>query len=147
MKSKLAANQVVKNAHKLRENLNASEIKLKDKSNHRLPVDLTDVYTICVDCKYFIEQLMKEETWIDTEKLRKIIHQIQIQLFQHLPYHYKPLKKTLEKIYWQITTDDDVERDMNEMLSEIDEFFAKSREKENKKNTNSNLCLPEKKKS
>lgn len=144
MKPKISSKRVVAIAKKLRENLNASEIDFKNKSKDRLPVDLTDVYTICVNCKFLIEQLLEEKNWTETENLRKLIHEIQNQLFTHLPYHYRPLEKTLEKIYWQITTDENVDRDMKEMFVEIDKFLAES-DKKRKRISELKICPPEKK--
>lgn len=141
MKSKIHPEQVVQMADNLRNNLNSSPLKLKNKQHHRLPVDLTDVYTICLDCTHLIEQLMKEENWIDTAKLRKIIFDLESQLFTHLPYHYKPLKKTLDKIYRQITTEKDNENDLAEILETAQQFLQKSKEINKAENT----CLKPKK--
>lgn len=133
MKLKVNAKRVVAIADKLRKNFIASEIKLKNKNKDRLPVDLTDVYTICVECKFLIEELLKVENWTNTESLRKIVQGIEDQLYTHLPYHYKPLQKRLGKISEQITTEEDIDWDLEEIFAAVDELRNASEKKSNKK--------------
>jgi len=60
-------------------------------------VDLADIHEICRAYLVAIDMITSFETE-DLEKLKDILYEIDCQLFEHLPYHLKSLKKLLPKV-------------------------------------------------
>lgn len=60
-------------------------------------VDLADIHEICRAYLVAVDMIASSETQ-DLEKLKDIFYEIDCQLFEHLPYHLKSLKKLLPKV-------------------------------------------------
>ena len=62
----------------------------------QLFVDLADIHEICRNYLDVIDGILAEEP-IGQEKLEDLLYKIDCQLFEHLPFHLKSLKKLLPK--------------------------------------------------
>lgn len=72
----------------------------------RLFVDLADIYEICRAYLTAIDIITSSEIR-DLEKLKDVFYEIDCQLFEHLPYHLKSLKKLLPKVIESLERGDD----------------------------------------
>ena len=115
------ANDICENLQK--ENLSKKGLK----SLNKLPVDLADIYGICVACISAIEEMGNEMVWGDKRKLAKVITEIQRHLYVHLPNHYKSLEKSLEILLKEVDTDEYIMERLAATLKMGDEFLSKTK--------------------
>lgn len=77
---------------KLREKLLKTNINIKDEA----VTDIRDIYEVCSIYLNLIDKLVLDET--TESELVDIIHNINNDLYIHLSYHCKNLKKPLQKV-------------------------------------------------
>src|SRR5262249_33653339 len=69
-----------------------------DSTLDRLPVDIADVYEVCQAYVRLVDELLVlSKPWPKKRTLR-LIKEMNTHLFVHLPYHYKPLPRGLERL-------------------------------------------------
>ena len=86
-------------AARLRRKLQKMGIQLSgDKFLDRLPVDMTDVYFICVSYQDAVQRFLSLADGSGSQEVLKIVWELEQHLFIHLPYHYKPMAKGLSKL-------------------------------------------------
>ncbi|MDD1607984.1 MAG: hypothetical protein LUO95_10845 [Methylococcaceae bacterium] len=69
-------------------------------------VDLADIREICHAYLTAVDRITSSEVE-DLEKLKDIFYEIDCQLFVHLPYHLKSLKKLLPKVIEALEADNE----------------------------------------
>lgn len=77
--------------------LKLDELLPKDLQKSQVYVDLADIHEISRAYLEAIDRILSAEL-IDPAMLEDILHEIDCQLFEHLPYHLKSLKKLLPKV-------------------------------------------------
>ena len=67
----------------------------------QLFIDLADIHEICNSYLNSIEKILSIDK-SDKEELANAFYEIDTELFEHLPYHTKSLKKLLPKVIDQL---------------------------------------------
>lgn len=96
----------------------------RNKSLNRLPVDITDVYVVCASYQHLVDTLLTTPKNVEARDVMKIILQIEQHLYHHLPHHYQPLRKGLERLLSAIEPDEKrreefYERYLNELTGRV----------------------------
>lgn len=91
MQSKV--NITVKLAKQLREKLDP--LIPESLSNSTLIIDLADTHEVC---RTYLEDIEKILASNNPEEIENILYKIDCELFEHLAYHLKSLKKLLPKL-------------------------------------------------
>jgi hypothetical protein len=105
-KKQLLPKEVVCLARDIRRKLNELSGDIStDKSLDHLPVDLTDVYVVCLNYQILIDSLLAIDSRSGTKEAVDIFSAIYENLFIHLPHHYKKLPKELETLSIRLEPD------------------------------------------
>lgn len=113
-------------ANKIRLNLGIIwEISESDEHVDRLPVNLADVYMICRKSESLIEELRSASVWENSEELRRVVREIQSELFIHLEYHYESLRTGLEAITERILPPETEEELMDSIESRVNKALGR----------------------
>lgn len=70
----------------------------KKKALDRLPVDMADIYFICVNYQRLVDSFLALRDEANPQNVLKIIIEIEQHFYDHLSYHYKPLSKGLKEL-------------------------------------------------
>lgn len=128
--------EVTRMAAELRQKLQNIGIEVSGhKALDRLPVDLTDVYVICANYQHLVENLLAMPESPDPEDVLRIILKIEQHLYDHLSYHYKPLRTGLERLLKTIEPDEQRREDFlyryfNEMVGSVKKLKPESSKEE-----------------
>ncbi len=73
----------------------------KKLNDSQLWIDLADIHEICRVYLTIIERILSVDE-ADKKTLEDLLYEIDIELFEHLPYHSKSLKKLLPKVIKEV---------------------------------------------
>lgn len=96
----------------------------KQKALSRLPVDMTDVYCICANYMDLINAFLTTPKRAQPKDFLKIVFEIEQHLYDHLSYHYKPLRRELKKLTKVIEPDEEKREEF--LLNYLDELVIKA---------------------
>ena len=73
----------------------------KFRNSDRIPTDFCDIYEICCNYKAILDDLAKSEAGTKAQGRKRLLdalNLLQSELYIHLDYHFKGLKKPLERL-------------------------------------------------
>jgi hypothetical protein len=92
------AKTIVDLASTLRLRLNQVANLKGDSALDRLPVDIADIYEVCLCYVQTVDELIALPQPWSKEQALSLLSDIYTDLYIHLPYHYKRLPKGLKKL-------------------------------------------------